>query len=195
MEKPIIAVDIDDTLADHAETFVQWSNEKYGTNLTVEDYQDHWSLMWQIEHDETEARAAAFHESGAHRHFKVKLDSKEVLGRLRERYDLVIVTARRQAVIEDSMLWIREEFGDVFREVRFVPIWDKGNTLTKAAICQELGASYLIDDLLRHCSVAAEAGLQALLFGDYRWNRDEILPANVTRVKDWGEVERYFDGR
>lgn len=195
MKKPIIAVDIDDTLADHAEAFILWSNEKYGTGLTIDDYQDHWSKIWKIEQDETERRAVEFHDSKAHRSFAIKKDSKEVLERLSQSYDLVIVTARRQSVVQDSLEWIREYYGDIFKDVRFVPIWDKDNTLTKAAICKELGASFLIDDLLRHCEIASDEGIQALLFGDYKWNSSIELPENIVRVKNWSEIEKYFNER
>lgn len=190
-----IAIDVDDTLADHAEAFVAWSNEKYGTLLTVEDYHDHWSLLWSVDHDETARRAEIFHQTGAHRRFVVKADSVEVLRRLSKRYRLVVVTARRQLVVQDSLEWIQEYYEGIFSDVRFVPIWEADNTVTKADICRELGAQYLIDDLMRHCSLAAEAGITALLFGDYAWNRHEQLPPDITRVRDWKAVEEFFDGR
>ena len=52
----------------------------------------------------------------------------------------------------------------------------------------------MIDDQPKHCLSAAECGVEALLFGNYRWNQLADLPDRVTRVQDWEEVERYFGG-
>jgi 5'(3')-deoxyribonucleotidase len=195
MGKPVVAVDIDDTLADHAEAFVAWSNAKYGTALTAADYQDRWALMWRIDEAQAEERSTAFHGSGVHRSMVAKTDSQGVLGRLKDRYEFVIVTARRRSVVADSLEWLTEFHPGTFADVRFVPIWEPGNTLTKAVICREIGAEYLIDDMPRHCEAAAAEGIHALLFGDYSWNRSAPTAAGVQRVRDWLEVEEYFRGR
>jgi len=39
--KPIIAVDIDDVLANLAQEIVDFSNKNWGTNLTIDDYNEH----------------------------------------------------------------------------------------------------------------------------------------------------------
>jgi uncharacterized HAD superfamily protein len=67
--------------------------------------------------------------------------------------------------------------------------------MTKTKILAEIGANYLIDDQPKHCIAAAEAGITALLFGDYKWNKDIELKTNMVRVKNWQEVTEYFDGR
>ena len=193
MKKPVIAVDIDDTLASHAEAFVEWSNQKYDTRLQVDDYTDHWSEMWQIDREETERRALEFHDEKIHGDLPIKDDSYDVLKRLSNRFSFVIVTARRQIIVEDTKKWIKQYYEDVFDNIEFVPIWDQDRTLTKTAICQKLTASYLIDDVPKHCNSAAEAGMKALLFGDYYWTRTAETHENVTRVKNWLEVEKYFD--
>lgn len=193
--RKVIAVDIDDTLADHVEAFISWSNQEYGTAFTVDSYSDHWSELWNTEHAETERRAIAFHEAGEHGRFMIKPGSKEVLVYLKERYDLVVVTARRQMVVEESRGWIQAHYSGIFSDVRFVPIWESNNTVTKAEICRELGASYLIDDLMRHCRLAAQAGIESLLFGDYSWNRHEELPDGVYRVQNWQHVKEFFDAK
>jgi hypothetical protein len=60
-------------------------------------------------------------------------------------------------------------------------------------ICQEIGAGYLIDDNVEHCRLAAEAGVKALLFGEYGWNKHLPTPPGVERVKDWKDVTDYFN--
>ena len=191
--RQIIAVDVDDVLAHHVEAFLEWSNNKYGTSFTIEDYTDHWTDLWSLSHEETEKRALLFHMERQHRHFKPRKDALEVLEYLNKDYDLVIITARRREVIDDSKEWLDEHFPDIFTDVRFVPIWEDDRKATKAAICREIGATYLIDDMVRHCNLAAEGNVQALLFGDYKWNRNEILSDGVIKVNDWQGIKRFFD--
>ncbi len=64
IEKPIVAVDIDDVIAANAAGFVEFSNKKYGTHLTIDDYQEHWGEIWKTEYEETERRAIEYHASG-----------------------------------------------------------------------------------------------------------------------------------
>lgn len=192
-KRQIIAVDVDDVLAHHAEVLIEWGNKRYGTSYTIEDYTDHWSEIWSLTHDETEEMAALFHQGGYHREFQPRKDALEVLAELKKSYDLVIVTARRKSILDASRDWLDEHYPNIFNDVRFVPIWEEDRTATKAAICSEVGASYLIDDMPKHCNIAAENGIECLLFGNYIWNRNEKIHPNIQRVKDWQEVRHFFD--
>jgi len=112
-----------------------------------------------------------------------------------------VVTSRRREASKDTIDWIKRHFGDVFEEIHFAGIWDNldGNVLEKlkldkTEICKQIGADYLIDDQPKHCIAAADAGIKALLFGDYKWNRNTKLKTGMTRVNNWQEVLEYFDG-
>lgn len=193
MTKQSIAIDLDDVLAAHAEAFVQFSNELYKTDLTVDDYTDYWSEIWQVEEEEVERRSAEFHTPGVVMRFGVKDEALDTLRRLKEHYELFVVTARRKKLIDITQEWLDKEFSGIFLGVHFVPIWEPNNTITKAEISKEIGAIYLIDDLVQHCNLAAEAGIQALLFGDYSWNRSDPLHEDVIRIKDWQSVASFFN--
>ena len=179
-------------LASHAEAFVAFSNANYGTRLTPEDYREEWSKLWKVGPEEVERRANEFNKAEAIGSFSVKKQALPALQSLNNDYALCIVTARRQMAVETTMGWLDNHFPDIFKGVYFVPIWEPDNTVTKADICQEIGADFLIDDLPRHCNLAAARGIEAILFGSYSWNRDEETVAGVTRCKDWTKVLRYF---
>lgn len=194
-----IAVDIDDVLAANAASFVAFSNERWGTNLTVDDYDEHWSRMWDVSLAETERRSSEFHDSGVigrYEHFDAAMPVLDILS---QQYNLVIITARRKSVADETKRWIADKFPAIFSEVHFAGIWDnhthQSHIQTKAELCVALGADYLIDDQLKHCIGAAEKGIQALLFGDYSWNQAEQLPAAIVRCHDWGAVKEYFETR
>jgi len=202
MTRPRIAIDIDDVLADNAKGFIQFSNDRWGTTLQPSDYQEHWSNMWQVDHDEAERRSLEFHEFGGHVGYEHIDHAFEALMLLKERYDLVIVTSRRRRVKGETLAWLDQHYPGIFTEdqIYFAGIWDEGITEeryagTKVDIIKELDAQYLIDDQLKHCLAAAEEGVQVLLFGDYSWNQIEVLPKNMTRVNGWKAVLEYFNGR
>lgn len=194
MIKEAIAVDLDDVLAEHVEAFINFSNKKYGTRLKVQDYYERWAELWQIENDEAERRAAEFHTSENISRYRMKIDSLDALKILSKYYDLYIVTARRKWVIEDTIEWVNKHYPNLFKGIHFVPIWEPNNKVTKAEICKEIGANYLIDDSPQHCNIAATNGIKAIMFGGYPWNNDKNTVDGVTRCTNWEEVLKYFLG-
>ncbi len=196
MSRETIAVDIDDVLADHATAFAEFSNRNYGTNISRATYTEHWDRLWQIDDwDEILSRAEQFHTPEGIGSYLLIEGAQETLTRLAAKYTLAIVTARPRKAIGVTHDWLGQHFQGVFKEVHFVPIWEPNNTVSKADICQQINANYLIDDAVRHCNLAAESGIQAMLFGGFAWHDAEEINPLVTKVKDWPAVQEYFDAR
>ncbi len=203
VNKPTIAVDIDDVLAANAQGFTDYSNKKWGTNLSPDDYDEHWAVVWGVDAHEAEKRAKHIHDNGSEivSNFNHNAEAKPVLVQLSKGYKLVIVTSRRKSIQKDTFDWLDKHFSGIFDEVHFAGIWDDLNSdlksrikATKTDVLGQIGADYLIDDQPKHCFAAAEAGIEALVFGDYRWNRNIQLQSRMTKVKDWQAVLEYFDG-
>ena len=197
--KEILAIDIDDVLAANAEGFVSFSNERWGTSLKPEDYDEHWAEVWRVDEEETEKRAVELVESGAVGRYKHIAEAESVLRKLHDKYTIHAVTSRRRTVEKETIAWIESHFSGMIDEISFAGFYDDPSQIhnnrakTKADILKEIGASYLIDDQLKHCLGAAQIGIDTILFGDYKWNQThETLPVNVTRCKDWAEVDQYF---
>ncbi len=118
-------------------------------------------------------------------------------------YRLIVITSRRKELEQETATWINEYFPGIFEEVHHAGIWDKLEredsaeiaVTTKAEICSQLGADYLIDDHPKHCFAAAGAKIPSLLFGDYPWNEVAVLPDGVARVNNWREIGDYFNGQ
>lgn len=199
MSKKTVAIDIDDVLSTHAQDFVAFSNERWSTRLTVDDYNEHWSQMWAVDHQEAERRVHELQKERIVLRYGYRPEARAVLAELKKTYKLVIVTSRRKQLALDTQDWLQRCFPDIFDEVHFAGIWDNTNRTahlaTKAAMCQEIGVDYLIDDQLKHCFAAAESGITALLFGAYAWNRIEKLPQKVVRVQSWKNIREFFDGQ
>lgn len=196
--KKRIAVDIDDVLSTNAQDFVAYCNKTWGTRLTIDDYSDDWMTVWKVDAAEVKRRAAFFFESGAMSDYDYLQESILVLKALKNDYgyELVVVTSRNNVLIELTAKWLERYFKGVFSEVHHAGMWDNYRSgskhMTKTALCKAIGANYLIDDQLKHCIDAAEAGISSLLFGEYAWNQSSELPLGVTRVRDWDAVQVYF---
>jgi uncharacterized HAD superfamily protein len=204
MQRPIIAVDIDDVLSANAEGFINFSNETWGHNLTKDDYVEDWRQIWKIPLDEAMRRSDQFHASGVVSRYAHIEEAIPVLQRLKRRYELIVVTSRQRNLKEQTVAWLDRYFPDIFQSIHYAGIWDDAEEHnvqervkhTKARICRELGADYLIDDQIKHCVEAAKAGIRSILFGDYSWNKDLAeLPGGVVRAKTWKDVEEYFDAQ
>ncbi|HXR50319.1 MAG TPA: HAD hydrolase-like protein [Verrucomicrobiae bacterium] len=202
MSRETIAVDLDDVLGDENGAIMHFSNKQLGLNHTLEDYtrkapyERYWENIWKLGANEGQKHYEAFISSPYKKHLKPIAGAAEALKTLEKERNLVIVTSRREDMMEYSHEWLEMHFPQVFKEIHFVHLWDEGSQrATKAKICNEIGATYLIDDNLEHCTLAAEAGVQALLFEEYGWNRDRELPKGVVPVIGWAAVTEYFDAR
>lgn len=197
--KPTIAIDVDDVISATASSFIEFSNERYGTNLTIDDYQEHWKEMWKIDLEETGRRAKEFHESGYVAQYEVVSGAREVLEELKKRFRLVVLTNRHGELQKLTHDWLDSYYRGIFDDVVFTGFYDQLTDGSwkqhKGGLAQTLGARYLIDDQPKHIIGAVEHGIEGLLFGEYVWNRHTLLPAGATRVRDWEAVLRYFDNK
>lgn len=197
--KKTIAVDVDDVLAISAKGWVGFSNAEWGHALTTEDYLEDWGTMWGVGSDEYARRRDILYGSEIVKDFDHFEDATAVLRKLAKSYHMVITTARVEQNRAVTLEWLARHFDGIFEAVHLAGFFDKGHlnalSLTKQELLKSVGADYMIDDQPKHCLAAAEAGIQAILFGDYSWNRDiGVLPTGVTRCKDWLAVGEYFDG-
>lgn len=195
MRRLRIAVDVDDVLAENAAGVVAFSNQRWGTNLTVDDYDEHWAKMWQVDNAEVERRTAEIVSTSLSAGYGHIGGALEVLEYLAQHHHLMIATSRCLQVKGDTIAWIDEHFPGIFAStaVYFSGIWDEltndSHRATKAELMTQINADVLIDDQLKHCQAVAAHGRNALLFGDYAWNQAATLPAGVVRCANWYEVE------
>ncbi len=204
MKRKTIAVDIDDVLSASAAGFTTYSNKRWGLRLDPQDYTENWATFWGVSLEEAFKRVPEVERDApalvsGYAHFA---DAVPVLYELARSYTLVIVTSRRRAVKEMTDKWLQKHFPGLFQAVHYMAVWDDDTDVatvhyrlaqTKTELRRELGAEYLIDDQPKHCIDAADAGIQALLFGTYKWNKAVTQRANLTKVADWQAIGEYFD--
>lgn len=193
--KQKILWDIDDVLTASATGFVKYSNETWGHNLVPDDYQEAWAEVWGVSLEEAMRRADQFHTSGVVGTYEHFPEAVSVLRHLSATYEHIAGTSRRTILRPETEALINGPFKGLFSAVlHYVGIWDASKhidvqlAVTKAELCQQIDADYLVDDQLKHCIGAASVNVSAVLFGNYCWNQtNEPLPSGITRAADWGQ--------
>jgi len=199
-QKPIIAVDVDDVLADFVTEFCIFAKTHWDEDVIKENFTEDWTQIFRDNDMATITKRAVemFASADFYNQMKPLLGAKKVLQKLSRKFDLVPLTSRVSSLCELTDAWLRENYGEVFREIVFSGAYESDRDystrvyLGKGEICREIGAEFLIDDQPKHANSFAKVGGKSLLFGDYSWNRDTAILPGVTRVADWGEVADYF---
>lgn len=202
--KPIIAIDIDDVLALSAQSFVDFTNERWGTELSIDDYDEDWARIWGLDyHNQAHLEIIRTRGNEVLEYGVSRMDhmpaSYDVLKQLKQDFTLIIVTSRRAHLKADTVAWIKDRYADIFEEdaIYFTGFYDNLHSgswqQTKGSLLRDLRASYLIDDQIKHCNSAAEHSIQALQFGGFGPQLSIPAHSSVVRVKDWNEVGKFFD--
>jgi phosphoglycolate phosphatase-like HAD superfamily hydrolase len=94
-------------------------------------------------------------------------------------WKLVVVTARRSAIAEQTADLIDHLFPGVFSQVVCT------NDGSKADALRRIDASLLVDDNVWQARCAQDAGIPSILFGDTPWNHGVD---HVWRAANWSQV-------
>lgn len=198
-KRSIIAVDIDDTLADSTESLRLLVNERTGANLTVDDYRssgEYWGYYERVwrQHGLVDLKLDEFDSEMEidQLHVPLLASAGFALKQLMDKYDVVFITSRNASWEKATLAWMNHYLGEnqfkLFFTNRFA---DKG-VKTKGQLCIELGATLLIDDNVDHCRSAIDNGVDAILFGEYGWQQS--IPSGLKQCKDWPNVLEYVNG-
>lgn len=190
-----IGVDLDDTLTKTMAEIVDFHNDKYGTNLSVEKLKDGatWKT-WGGTHEDDVKKIHNFHLSSYGQDIPSITEAKDILERLKkENNDLYIITARSDYIKKDTEEWVEKNFPNIFSKIYFTNQFLNNETsTTKRKICDELGIDIFIEDNISYALDCAKPGRKIFLL-DYPWNQTDSLPEDVTRVKSWQEIgEKLF---
>ncbi|KAJ3291182.1 hypothetical protein HK104_006290 [Borealophlyctis nickersoniae] len=202
--KPIMALDMDETVCLTIPAVSKWHNERYGTSFTLADYYTYdWSAVWGCSLEEARKRIREFQQS---EWFWDKLEpvpgAKEALDILSKHYTLHIVTAREEFVAPASYAFLSKHLPGLISQVHFA---NQNMTpeesskpgvrvRTKLEILNDIGTKILVDDSLDHLRTCVVRDVTVFLMdweGKYGWNKlkdGEELPRGGVRVKSWKEV-------
>ena len=199
MAKQIIAVDIDDVLADSTESMRQLVNDRLGVELTKDHYMvegEYWGYYERVWHthgigDRVSHDVLSEEMAIDQSHVPLLAGASFALTELSKSFKLALLTSRNESWKKATEEWVRSHFGDLFEKVFFTRI--NGIKKTKGELCTEIGAKWLIDDNVEHCQSALASNVTAILFGQYGWHTS--VPSSIVKCRDWPSVLEYFDGQ
>ena len=180
-----IGIDIDDVLLDFCIPFVEFHNQRYGTDwgevnsYRLEDFSgDSW--------DEMQTKMDRFVEEFDI--FNKPIDSKirESVERLSLEHELYIITGRANHYLDGTRKWAENNLKGLYRELCFV--YGGENKTDKWEFCKRHGIETMIEDMEEFATKCNDNGIKVLLF-DHTWNQG-VEGSNITRVYGWQDIEK-----
>ncbi|KAH7104752.1 HAD-like domain-containing protein [Auriculariales sp. MPI-PUGE-AT-0066] len=186
----VVAVDLDDVLAQTNSAACAWHNDTYGTDMTLSSfYYYHWwkNPLWGSP-KEALMKSEAFYRSSKFADLAPVPGAVAGVNALRAMgVRLAIVTARDASQRDLTTTWVKKHFNDAFDGIYFTGElatlkgkWNSGQVISggKAAVIHALGARILIDDSVENAFQCAEQQIETLVFGNYAWNQRRSLISN-----------------
>jgi len=193
----VVAVDIDEVLAQYLRGYCAYYNSVHGTWWQVKDF--HTYKFWKVTggtQDEAVRQVYLFHDSPYFSDLEVIPGAKEGVAALAAlpEVELHIVTSRHAEIAEASRQWIARHFPGVFGDrIHIGNHWGTSEApkLSKPEMCEKIGAEVLIDDSAVYCKEAAEHGIHTVLFdwqGGYGWSQERVEGPRCVRALSWPDV-------
>ena len=188
----IIAIDLDDILAESLKSFIDFHNKNYKTKLKTGDFKSFYlQEIIYIDRKEELKRVRLFDDSRHFDEIPPLEGAREVVKELSKKNKLVIVTSRPQKQEKRTREWTLKYFPEI-KEIFFIRKDYHRHSKTKAEVCKEIGASFLIEDKLDYAEECAKQGIKVLLL-DYPWNRKNNLSRLITRVSSWKDIREKIE--
>ena len=185
----LIAIDIDEVLAETVSAFVKKYNQIYKTNLKRSDFYtfDWWKVIG-ISFEEFKKRYGKMIEDGFFKDLKPKEGAPAGVKALAEKYALIAVTARPRSLATTTEEWLEKYFPHSFLGVEYTREKPLSHEIeSKFSICRRRGVNILIEDDLEYAEECAENGIKVFLF-DAPWNQHLKETAYLIRVYSWPEI-------
>ncbi|MBS3133740.1 hypothetical protein J4214_00745 [Candidatus Woesearchaeota archaeon] len=184
-----IGIDLDDVLADTTPALISFHNDFYGTRLKRDGFHSQFYVnVWGETLEDAIRKVQEFHDSAYFDNIKPVNGSAKFIDSLYLKNDLYIITSRKEAFIEKTILWINRYFSGKFKGIYFSDNYHVGynGKKTKTQICLEIGAKLMIEDSLEYSKECSKSGIRVILL-DCPWNQSEDIPG-VERVYSLDEA-------
>jgi len=193
MSEKIIAVDIDEVLAETLRSILEKNNYMRKWNKVEWDDLINYNL-WEIEKLWITKNWALWlfikfqlWSWLLNRIKPVKWAREKILELKSKWYKLYAVTARWNLVKLSTKLWLKRYFPDCFQSIVYANFFTS-RARKKSDICREIWASIIIEDNLETCIDCASKWFKCYMFDKPR-NQSDSLPDWISRVFSWDEIE------
>jgi uncharacterized HAD superfamily protein len=183
-------VDFDDVCVEFMLPMFDFHNKYYGTSCTYEQITTfELEKLFECGMDEKLRRIMEFYLSLEHESVTPVAGACEAMRDLCATYDLYMITARPGRVRPQTQKLLDKHFPGIFSDLHFTDhyfITDPSKRISKASICESLGATAFIDDAFHNAAEVARSGIPVYML-DKPWNRGKEH-SGVTRVHSWQEI-------
>lgn len=186
MEK--IGIDLDEVVVDFVSSFLNFYNQKYKKNISINDLKSYdLSEVGIGKNIETSKKFVDefFHNEESDRLSLVD-GVRSAIIKLSLDHQLYIITARSIKYQEKTKRFIQKYFSKTPFEIIHSGDVYKEQGRTKADICNELDLIYFIEDHLKYAFQCSGISTRVFLL-DKPWNQGAVN-GNITRVKSWEEI-------
>lgn len=192
----IIAIDLDDTLAESLQHFIKFYNKrhgkKYGPTLKFEDFTSYFLCEIRDMSREEELNIIKDYDTYCHRdELNPIKKAVEIVKELSKRHKIVIVTSRTRKVEKETRAWVKK-YLPMIKEIFFTREDYHEASKPKADICKTACADVLIDDNLRHVAGCDKEGVRAILL-NRPWNKKKEDEKLIRRVNSWSEIPKIIE--
>jgi 5'(3')-deoxyribonucleotidase len=195
MSKKVIAVDNDDVLFQLVDSIFDFYNTTYQTSYNLKDQQVfNLETTFRLTEKETMKRIYEFYHSKYLLATKPMPGALAALKKLKQNYDLVLITARPTFTKKVTLQALNEHFPNIFQSVFLTNAFSlTGKKKLKSEVCLEVNAKALIDDALHNAEDCAQKKIPVLLF-NRPWNQSFKVKQDQTKlihpVQNWSEVSQ-----
>ena len=180
-----IGIDIDGTITEPY-YWLPRANRYFNTQVKareIKEYDIHKVLGIKLEEYDEFYR---IYGKTLHQEAGIRAGAREVINRLYMQYRIHIISAREAKMQEVTLEWLN----------RYQIPMDSVSLLgscEKVPRARALGCDIFIEDKYENAVQLAQAGIEVLLI-DSGYNKGE-LPAGVTRVRTWSQIEKVITSR
>lgn len=186
----IIAVDIDDTLAELQKSWLDFYNKKYGYEYIFEEIKNaEFDYIEDVAKEEVFNRLFEFYNTKEFDELNTVFGAVEAIEKLSKKHELIIISAREKSILEKSKKWLNKNFPNKFSKILHMGDYAKSQKVNKSDVARELGVHVFIEDNLVHANELANSGIKVLLL-DKPWNREPYDSNLIRRMISWKEVNK-----
>ncbi len=186
----LIAIDIDEVLADFANPLDKYIKGKFGLKMDRHKWNtDRWWQTWGGSRTTAIGKIYSFLTSAEFKRIKpvpgavAGVRALEKMG-----HELMVITGRPAEVMPETRKWLERYFPGQFVRVECTDFHiAKGGHKTKGVICNEFGCQVMIDDFPHYAEECADDDTKVFLF-DTGYNHTFHKLKGIVRVKDWKDV-------
>jgi uncharacterized HAD superfamily protein len=182
LEKPLIAIDLDDVIFDCNGTLKVILVKEFSFAGT---YSEFIKLNPDMVGVAFEFLYGKYHQGSLSAE-----GAFEALSSIAAFYKMTVITSRSEAVREQTIKWLESNFPGLFKEVYFTNSFLAAESMVrieKHEICSNLGIRTIIEDSHEVAVNAASNNMNVLLI-DRPWNQEVPQHPNIYRAKNWKDV-------